>query len=161
MPILVYSGLGISNMLTAGRYLGSITTGIDRFVLTYSLCHRTVPRLLRERKRMINILNVDSPIAMRYAFVVVFFFLFFFRDRLRAGCTWCTKIPISCRLNFCSIHRELQTVSAFNCLTNLAMVQSGSRINPRLSASFTVQRSPSCTAGQGREHSLNSDLKFS
>ena len=63
-------------MLTAGRYLGSITTGIDRFVLTYSLCHRTVPRLLRERKRMINILNVDSPIAMRYAFVV-FFFLFF------------------------------------------------------------------------------------
>ena len=50
MPILVYSGFGTSNMLTAGRNLGSITTGIDRFVLTYSLCPRTVPRLLREKK---------------------------------------------------------------------------------------------------------------
>ena len=150
-------------MLTAGRYLGSITTGIDRFVLTYSLCPlltRTVPRLLREKKTHDQHFERGQPNCHALRFCC-FFFPFFFRDRLRAGCTWCTKIPISCRLNFCSIHRELQTVSAFNCLTNLAMVQSGSRINPRLSASFTVQRSPSCTAGQGREHSLNSDLKFS
>ena len=80
MSILVYSGFGTSNMLTAGRNLGSITTGIDRFVLTYSLCPlltRTVPRLLREKKRMINILNVDSSIAMRYACFCFFFYIFY------------------------------------------------------------------------------------
>ena len=79
MPILVYSGFGTGNMLTAGRNLGSITTGIDRFVLTYSLCPRTVPRLLREKKkRMIKILNVDSPIAMRYACFCLFVFFYIF-----------------------------------------------------------------------------------
>ena len=73
MPILVYRGLGTRNMLTAGRNQGSITTGIDRFLLTYSHCHRTVPRVSRERKRKIKILIVDSPIAMRYASFFSFF----------------------------------------------------------------------------------------
>lgn len=67
MPILVYRGLGTRDMLTAGRNQGSITTGIDRFLLTYSHCHRTVPRAFRERKRKIKILIVYSPIAMSYA----------------------------------------------------------------------------------------------
>ena len=82
MPILVYSGLGISNMLTAGRYLGSITTGIDRFVLTYSLCPlltRTVPRLLREKKTHDQHFERGQPNCHALRFCCCFFFPFFFQ----------------------------------------------------------------------------------
>ena len=106
MPILVYSGFGTSNMLTAGRNLGSITTGIDRFVLTYSLSPlltRTVPRLLREKKTHDQHFERGQPNchALRlFLFLFFFFYIFLFREQLRARRTWCTKIPTSCPLNF-------------------------------------------------------------
>ena len=89
MPILVYSGFGTSNMLTAGRNLGSITTGIDRFVLTYSLCPlltRTVPRLLREKKTHDQHFERGQPNchALR---LFLFFFLYFFIQRAASGKT--------------------------------------------------------------------------
>ena len=83
MPILVYSGFGTSNMLTADRNLGSITTGIDKFVLTYSLCPlltRTVPRLLREKKTHDQHFERGQPNchALRlFLFLFLFFYIFY------------------------------------------------------------------------------------
>ena len=101
MPILVYGGLGTSNLIAADRDQGYIMTGKKRFLSSYSIFPRTVPRVLRERKRMINVLDVDSPSVHQVPCVTLFFYIFE-RSAWPAERTWRTKIPISCRPFFFS-----------------------------------------------------------
>ena len=81
MHIPVYGGLGTTNLIAADRNQGYIMTGKKRFLSSYSIFPRTVPRVLRERKRMINVLDVDSPSVHQVPWVTLFFL--YLRDRLR------------------------------------------------------------------------------
>ena len=121
MPILVYGGLGTSNLIAADRDQGYIMTGKKRFLSSYSIFPRTVPRVLRERKRMINVLDVDSPSVHQVPCVTLFFYIWEIGFAGRTHLAYKNPYLLSPIFFFININYWRLALFSFNCLIGLGL----------------------------------------